>query len=125
MQKSEKQEASVEEAMPTMANPMMAVNPAVASAWIGVFAEGTRFLAHRLRKDLETQKAILQCKSATDLLEVQTRFYETAIQEYAAEVMRFSEMVMRAAEETAEDGTKPIVPTCIKKLLLYQSQKKL
>ncbi len=104
MQKSEKQDSPVGEAMPTTANAMMAVNPVVASAWVGVFAEGTRFLAHRLRKDLETQKAMLQCESATDLLAVQTRFYETAVQEYADEVMRFSDMVMRAVEETAGDA---------------------
>ena len=82
----------------------MVMNPAIASAWVSVFAEGTRFLAHRLRHDRETQKAILACTSATELLEIHVNFYQTAIEEYAEEAARLSEMVLQATEVTAEDA---------------------
>ena len=70
MRKLKKSESSTESGMAKGANAMMAMSPAVASAWGGVFAEGTRFLAHRLRQDLESQKAMLECKSATEFLQV-------------------------------------------------------
>ncbi len=85
---------------------MMAVSPAIATAWVGLFAEGTRFLAHRLRQDLDTQKALLASTSPTEMLEVQARFFETAIEEYSEEVMRLSGMMLRAAEESVEDAVE-------------------
>ena len=104
MGKAKKSEASVEDQESKITATMMAVNPGIASAWVGVFAEGTRFLAHRLRQDLATQKAILDCNNATELLAVQAEFFETAIEDYSKEVMRLSNMVLRATEEAVEDA---------------------
>ena len=104
MKKPEKPVSSVGDEASAVTDAPMVVDPAIATAWVGVFAEGTRFLAHRMRQDLDTQKAILACKNPAELLEIQARFFETAVEEYSEEVMRFTGMVVRAAEETAEDA---------------------
>lgn len=69
-------------------NPMTAFNPAAAAAWQEVMAESVRFMTDRLQKDMETQKALLACKSPADLMKVQTQFYEDALADYSAQASR-------------------------------------
>ncbi len=68
---------------------MMAVNPAAAQAMMSVMAESARFLTDRLQQDLDAQKALLACKSPTELLQVQSEFMKTAMEQYIDYAIRF------------------------------------
>jgi hypothetical protein len=46
------------------------------------------FVSERISQDLEAQRAMLRCKSLTDIQSIQTRFLKTAVDQYAAETNR-------------------------------------
>lgn len=88
-----------------MTAAMRALNPAASGAWMDVMTESARFVSDRLQQDLETQKALLACKSPADLLKVQTEFYQTAMEQYAAEATKLFQMMSSATQECV-DTTK-------------------
>jgi hypothetical protein len=61
---------------------MMAVNPVAAKVWPNIMSESARFLTDRLQQDLDTQKALLACKSPTELMQVQAEFFRSAMEQY-------------------------------------------
>ena len=83
---------------------MMATNPAAAKAWMDMMSEGARFVSARLQEDLEAQKAMLNCKSPTELLSLQTEFFQTAFRQYSEETMRLMQMMSEATGKTVEDA---------------------
>ena len=59
--------------------------------------EIAEFLSERFRQDVQTQSDLLRCRTFDDVREVQTRFFRTAMDQYAAEatkLMRISAGVM-------------------------------
>jgi hypothetical protein len=50
--------------------------------------EIAEFLNERFRQDLETQSDLLRCRTFDDIREVQTHFFRTAMDQYAAEATR-------------------------------------
>lgn len=54
------------------------------------------FVAKRIREDMETQQELLRCRTFDDVRDVQTRFFRTAMEQYAAETSR----LMKLATET-------------------------
>lgn len=82
---------------------MMSVNPVVAKAWMDLMSESMRFMSDRLHSDMETQKALLACKTPAELMEVQTAFLQGAVKDYADEAARVMDMTMKASEDIAED----------------------
>ena len=88
---------------PEMMAAMMAVNPVFAKAWMDLVSEGARFLTDRLQTDLETQKALMACKTPADLMQVQAEFLNTAMQQYADEATRVINMTLKASKDMAED----------------------
>lgn len=46
------------------------------------------FVADRVRQDIETQRAFLNCRTLDDVQEVQRRFIRSAMEQYAAETTR-------------------------------------
>jgi len=76
-----------------------ALNPAVSTAWAQVFEESARFLTDRLQQDMETQKALLACKTPADLFKVQSEFYQAAVQQYSDEATRLFQMMSTATQE--------------------------
>lgn len=82
---------------------MMAVNPVAAKAWMELCSESARFMSERLQQDLDTQKAMLSCKSPTDLMKLQTEFYRNAIQDYTAEATRLFEIFSNATKDTVDE----------------------
>ena len=46
------------------------------------------FITERIRHDVETQADMLRCRTLDDVRELQTRFFKTAVDQYAAEVNR-------------------------------------
>lgn len=88
---------------PAIVATMIAANPVVAKAWMDMMTESARFMTERLRTDLETQQALMACRTPADLMEVQARFMNTAMQQYAAAAARFIDMTMTATKDIAED----------------------
>lgn len=99
MAKSEKSDTGA----PAMAAAMMAVNPVATKAWMDIMSESTRFLTERLKQDLETQKAMLACKTPAELLQVQSQFLTSAIEHYSKETARLYKMMSTATETTLKD----------------------
>ena len=46
------------------------------------------FITERIRQDVETQAEMLRCRTLDDVRDLQTRFFKTAVDQYAAEVSR-------------------------------------
>ena len=95
-------------AEPTIGTPestaaMMAVNPIGTSAWMGIMAESQKFLTDRLKQDLDTQQAMLACKTPADVLQVQTEFFKTAMEQYSEEATRLFKMMSDAGQDVIED----------------------
>jgi hypothetical protein len=82
---------------------MMSANPVFAKAWMDLMSESARFMTERLRTDMETQKALVACRTPAELVEVQGEFLTTAMQQYADEAARMLEMTVKASEDIAED----------------------
>jgi hypothetical protein len=64
---------------------MAALNPLQGGALKAMFAMGTetlQFLSSRMQQDIETQQAMLNCKSLEDLQKVQSEFYTKALEDY-------------------------------------------
>ncbi|THH36024.1 phasin family protein [Aliishimia ponticola] len=80
-----------------MAAAMALFNPALATAWVEMMTESARFVSDRLQQDMETQRALLNCKTPAELLQVQTEFYQNAMEQYAAEANKLMEMMTQAA----------------------------
>jgi hypothetical protein len=82
----------------------VAFNPVAAKAWQDIMSESARFLADRLRQDLNVQKAMLACKTPHELLFVQSEFYKKAVEQYAEGFTRLSKMMIEANRDTLEDA---------------------
>ena len=46
------------------------------------------FITERIRQDVETQAEMLRCRTLDDVRDLQTRFFKTAVDQYAAEMSR-------------------------------------
>lgn len=103
MVKSTKTRADTKTGTPSMPIGMMAFNPAVAQAWQVIMSESARFFADRLQQDLETQKAMLACKTPVELMQVQAAFFKTAMEQYTAFDAYLKETVSTATEKTIKD----------------------
>lgn len=89
--------------VPAVMATMMTMNPVFAKAWTDMMSESARFMTERLRTDLETQKALMACRTPAELVEVQAAFLNTAVPQYAHETARIFEMTMKASHDIADD----------------------
>ena len=55
-------------------------------------SEISDFITERIRQDVETQAEMLRCQTLDDVRDLQTRFYRTAVDQYAAEVSRLMQI---------------------------------
>ena len=60
------------------------------------------FLARRIREDLDTQQALMRCRSFDELADVQTKFLRTAVDEYGDEASRLLKLGGELAVRTLE-----------------------
>ncbi|MDJ1017759.1 MAG: phasin family protein [Paracoccaceae bacterium] len=104
MAETKKTKATPDMGVADMTAALLAINPVATNAWLEIMSESTRFLTDRLNQDIETQKALLACRSPAELLQVQSEFFQSAMNQYAEEIARLSEMVTRGAEDTIEDA---------------------
>ena len=89
--------------VPAAMAAMMSMIPILAKAWTDMMSESARFMTERLKTDIETQKALMACRTPAELMEVQSAFLNTAVQHYADEAARLFEMTMKASRDAADD----------------------
>jgi len=85
-----------------LASAMAAGNPA-ARMWLDIMAESIRFVSERLQNDLETQRAMLRCKSRADLVQLQSEFFRSAVEQYTSEGQRMFDILTEATENAVKD----------------------
>lgn len=105
MSKKPKTPEPVAQDLSALTAGMMATNPAAAKAWMDIMSEGARFVSARLQEDLETQMAVLNCKSPAEVVQVQSQFFQKAFEQYTAETMRMFK-IMSGATEDVMKGAK-------------------
>jgi hypothetical protein len=92
--------ASQQEALETVESASRAMFDGMAR----VQHELADFVAERIRQDMETQQEFLRCRTLDDVRQVQTRFFRTAFDQYAAEANKLlklgSELAARSLERT-------------------------
>lgn len=79
-----------------MIAPMMAFGPKAVEAWQEIMKESMGFMTRRLERDLETQQAMLTCKTPADLLKVQADFIESTFAQYTEEANRMMKIMAKA-----------------------------
>lgn len=89
-----------------MSAAILAANPATAKMWLDIVNESARFVSERLREDLSTQTAMLQCKSPVELVQVQSEFIRKAVEQYTEESMRLFEIMREAAAEAGSGQSR-------------------
>lgn len=82
--------------------PLTDFQIAMIEAWADLASEWTSFLASRVRQDVDTQHAILHCRTPAELLQIQSDFYQRAIDSYRAEAGRMTVLM--------EEATRAMVP---------------
>lgn len=73
------------------------------AVWLEIMTESARFVADRFQQDLETQKALLECRKPEDLLRLQSDFYRKAMEQYASEATRMAQLLSTATTQTLSD----------------------
>lgn len=71
-----------------MTQAVMAANPKVMEVWFELMNDSSRFVADRLKRDQATQKALLNCKTPAELMQVQSDFFSNAVDQYTAQTAR-------------------------------------
>jgi hypothetical protein len=62
------------------------------------------FVSERIRHDMETQQALLRCKTFDEVRDVQTRFFQTAMDQYSAEAGRMMRIAAEAMQRPFDRG---------------------
>ena len=93
---------------PEETNAAAALNPMAATLWQDVLQESARFMTERLQKDLETQQAMLSCKSPAELLQLQADFYQSALADYTEETTRMLKLMSKASGTSREYDDIPL-----------------
>lgn len=68
------------------------LNGAAAEVLADMGADWVQFVADRVREDVKTQHAILQCRDAGELAHIQEAFLQRAVDDYAAQTGRMVQM---------------------------------
>ncbi|MDJ0858841.1 MAG: phasin family protein [Dinoroseobacter sp.] len=101
MKKKPQKDTEVE--APAAMAALFFVNPVFARAWTDMVSSSARFMTDRLQTDLETQKALLACKTPAELMAVQAQFLNTTMQQYANEAARVFDITLKVSADLSED----------------------
>ena len=80
--------ATQQEAMQTMESARSAMMEGMSR----VQREIADFVSERIRQDMETQQALLRCKTLDEVRDVQSGFFKTAMDQYAAEATKLMKL---------------------------------
>ena len=86
-----------------MSQAMINSNPLVAKAWLSFMTQSAQFMTERLQQDLEAQKAMMACKSPSELLSVQSDFVTKAMAQYSDYASRVYASMTTAVTSPAQD----------------------
>lgn len=75
--------------------------------WMEIGAEAVRFVSDRLQQDIETQKAMLACKSIDEMRQVQAEFFRSAQEHYAEQARRMVELTSAATTSGLAPAANP------------------
>lgn len=73
--------------------------PAYIQIWMDILAENARFMTDRLCHDLETQKAVLACRTPEELIRVQSKFFHDAVGQYTQHGSHLKEQLSAATTD--------------------------
>lgn len=108
MAKSSKKTQTTESSpMSATVDIMAAFNPmreTALKAWFDMGLEALRFVSSRMQEDIETQRAMLACKSPEDIRKVQADFYTKALEDYHAEASRMMEIIKETTADELGEG---------------------
>jgi hypothetical protein len=68
--------------------------------------ETTRFVSHRVERDMEAMEEIARSRSLMELFSAQQRWFTNLTTDYSNGFMRLSRMTGEAAEETMDSGRR-------------------
>lgn len=94
--------ASLQTAQAEGAGAVGAFGTAMLEAAAKFGAEFSDFVAMRLKEDVKAQQEMLECRDLQKLAEIQTRFFQTAVEQYSAETGK----MMQMSSEMLEDAIK-------------------
>src|SRR5210317_35789 len=110
MKKNENSKPATDATRSSTSPQFWALNPLVSMAgmagWAEMMKESSEFFAERLEKDLEAQRALLNCKSLIDVMRVQSEFCRNAFEQYNAEFKRMTELWSQATALGMSEATK-------------------
>lgn len=89
----------------TEATTTLPIAPAVMQIGMDIMVENTRFLTERLHEDLETQKAILACKTSAEVMHVQSEFFRKAMGQYTDHAKHLGERFAAVAAASMKTMT--------------------
>ena len=61
-------------------------------ATLDTVKEDAEFVAERIRQDIDTQVELMRCRTLDEVLEVQSRFVNTAMDQYSAEATKLAQI---------------------------------
>ena len=79
-------------------------NP-VARAWVDIVTESTRFVSDRLQQGIEIQQALLRCTTPAEVVQLQTDFFQEALEQYTNKARRLFQIMTEATEDTLKQAT--------------------
>lgn len=94
-------------------DPLAAFKPLSPVNWMGTAwfenltnlgAEITTFVTERIKEDVQTQHALLHCKTISDVQHVQAQFMQKAFDQYQAETGKLIEMTGEMAVKARPDN---------------------
>ena len=74
----------------------MAVGTVAVQAWMEVGTEAIRFVQDRLQQDIQSQQAMVACKSLEDMRKIQAEFLAAAQVQYATEASKMRDLLGKA-----------------------------
>lgn len=101
MSKSTKKSESAEAKVSAKAPETVAAAPAALAAWSEMMTESADFLAGQFQQNLETQTALLDCRSPADFMRIQSDHFQRTIEQYSSEANRMFEAMFK--------GTKAVI----------------
>lgn len=89
---------TIKNGKPLNVSPQMwALSPMVSMVGMAgcaeIAKEGVEFISERIKKDMQAQRDILNCKSLQDVLRVQSEYFQDAAEQYTGQLQRVAELL--------------------------------
>jgi len=82
---------------------MTSASPTHSKVWTDIMSQNTRFVSALLQEYLEAQKAMLACKNPSEVVQIQSMFFQIAFEQYTTEALKMFDIMTGATEETIKN----------------------